>query len=189
MKKTAFILLWAIVALSLLNACGKKNEIVPTNNLSNNTGIRFDLKEFIGIYDAQMVNYADAYSLVVSRTEEGFNGNKVWISAKWNRVNGAKVAVELTNEQPNGDVTVVIPKQIILDSLEIEGKGTFYYYNDDFYLDIDYSLSNGAESNSFGMIAIKKVYSQNVIVNVNVDCSCECTCDGNDCDCVCDCEE
>lgn len=194
MKKTIFILCWGLIMMTTLGACNKKDEVNPRTNSSNNTSnapssIQFNLKEFIGIYDAQIVNYADASSLVVSRSEDGFTGNKVWISAQWDRVNGSKVAVELTEEQANGDVTVVIPKQIINDSLEIEGKGTFYYYNNDFYLDIDYSINSSTESNSFGLVAIKKVYSQNIIVNVNVDCSCDCQCDGKECDCVCTCEE
>lgn len=194
MKKSIFILCWMLLAAVALNACNEKEEVKPTNNFSNNNNntsspLRFDLKEFIGIYDAQIINYADASSLVVSRGPDGFTGNKVWISTNWDRVNGAKVAVELTEEQSNGDVSVVIPKQIVNDSLEIEGKGTFYYYNDDFYLDIDYNIDNGTEAKSFGLVAIKKVYSQNVIVNVNVDCSCDCQCDGQECDCVCTCEE
>lgn len=182
MKKTALIVWCAAVGLLFLNACGRKSTPEPQQPV-------FNLKEFIGIYEAQLINQTATSSLVISRGVEGFDGNQVWIGGKWDGTNGNRIRAAVTKEQRNGDVEVEIPQQILQDSLSVEGKGTFYYFNDDFYLDIDYTITNGTNAKHYGLVAIKKVYNQNVTINVNVDCECDCKCDGNDCDCTCACDD
>lgn len=183
-------LYFALLLITLLGACGKKDTSDPIpQQQQQSQGVSFNLKEFIGVYDATMVNYATELPMVISRATQGFQGNQVWIGSNWDGTNGAKVMAELTEGSVYSDVVVKIPNQTLNDSLAIEGEGTFYYYKDDFYFDVDYTIINKDKTTAYGLVAIKKVYTQNVIINIDVNCECECVCDGTECDCACTCDQ
>ncbi|HAS46324.1 MAG TPA: hypothetical protein DCS93_37935 [Microscillaceae bacterium] len=187
MKKTILNYAILLVLVGLSTACYKDPHVAPGNAGTSTLG--FNLKEFIGIYEAQVLNYVNNSSLVVSRVDDSFLGNQLWIGAQWNGVQGSRVKVDIIEEKSNGDVVIQIPPQSLSDSVTIEGQGTFYYFDNDFFLDANYSLTENNETNNFNLVAVKKVFNQNVIVNISVDCACDCVCNGSDCDCTCTCDD
>jgi len=189
MKKTILNYAYFLMLIGLLSACHKDPQVTPNYNTTGSPTLDFNLKEFIGIYEAQVLNYVNTSSLVVSRVDDGFRGNQLWLGAQWNGAQGARVKVDIIEEKSNGDVVIRIPSQSLNDSITIEGQGTFYYFDNDFFLDAHYSLTENNETNNFSLVAVKKVFNQNIIINISVNCACDCECDGEDCECTCDCDD
>lgn len=185
MKKTIFYYSGFIACLLLLTSCYKKPHVDPSQPSTPFSGL--NLKEFIGIYEAQQLNFVNTSSLVISKVDD-FQGSQLWVGAQWDGVNGARVKVDIT-EKANRDILVNIPQQKLNDSTLIEGTGTFYYYDNDFFLDINYNLSQGDQVNNFSLVAVKKVYNQAITINISVNCNCDCECNGEDCECTCDCDD
>ena len=188
MKKTILNYVWALVLLGVFSACDQNQEVAPHQPTAQTSG--FNLKEFIGIYEAQVLNFVNTSSLVISRVDERFQGSQMWIGAHWEGTEGARVKINIVERNNNNGETIInIPSQAINDAVTIDGRGTFYYYDGDFFLDVNYNLTQNNKTNNYSIVAVKKVFNQSVIVNVSVDCECECECDGDDCDCTCDCDD
>ncbi|OJJ21619.1 hypothetical protein BKI52_13995 [marine bacterium AO1-C] len=188
MKKTILNYAYLFLIIGLLASCHKDPKVEPRQSGGNQI-LGFNLKEFIGIYEAQVLNYANTSSLVVSRVDESFRGNQLWVGAQWDGTQGARVKADIIEEKSNGEVVISISLQSINDSTMIEGQGTFYYFDNDFFLDVNYNLTQNNQTTNYSMVAVKKVFNQNVIINISVDCECDCVCDGSDCDCTCTCDD